>query len=245
MGADPGRAAPRCDLDEGRSGRSAVDAAVVRAHQHAAGARHQLPADIPRRSSRPARAGHRGQGRMTRNRPPGPAGSRLGRSRGGLTSKIHLAADSRCRPISRVTTAGQRHDSLAFAPVMAGIRIAAPRSRPAPDPTRPGAGRQGLLQPRDPLPPAPTRHQGDHPRTGRPGPQPAAPRQPRRPPTSVRRRELQASATSSNARSTSSRATARSPPATTSATTCSAEPSTSPRSGSGSATPSHDPRDTA
>lgn len=59
----------------------------------------------------------------------------LGRSRGGLTSKIHLAADSRCRPVSRVTTAGQRHDSLAFTAVMAGIRIARrgsgrPRTRP-------------------------------------------------------------------------------------------------------------------
>ena len=47
----------------------------------------------------------------------------LGRSRGGLTSKIHLAADSHCRPISRVTTGGHRHDSLAFDAVMAGIRI--------------------------------------------------------------------------------------------------------------------------
>ena len=52
-----------------------------------------------------------------------PGREALGRSRGGLTSKIHLAADIRCRPISRVTTAGHRHDSLAFAAVMAGIRI--------------------------------------------------------------------------------------------------------------------------
>ena len=51
------------------------------------------------------------------------------------------------------------------------------------------------------------------------------------------------SATLSNARSTSSRPIGRWPPATTNATTRSAEPSTSPRSGSGSATPSHDPRD--
>jgi len=47
----------------------------------------------------------------------------LGRSRGGLTSKIHLAADRRARPISRITTAGHRHDSIAFERVMAGIRI--------------------------------------------------------------------------------------------------------------------------
>jgi transposase len=65
-----------------------------------------------------------------------PSRESLCRSRGGLTSKIHLAADTRCRPISRVTTAGHRHDSLAFAPVMAGIRIGRrgrgrPRTRPA------------------------------------------------------------------------------------------------------------------
>jgi transposase len=52
-----------------------------------------------------------------------------------MTSKIHLAADRRCRPISRVTTAGHRHDSLAFLAVMAGIRIhrrgpGRPRTRP-------------------------------------------------------------------------------------------------------------------
>lgn len=59
----------------------------------------------------------------------------LGRSRGGLTSKIHLAADSHCRLLARVTSAGQRHDSLGFAPVMDRIRIrrrgrGRPRTRP-------------------------------------------------------------------------------------------------------------------
>jgi transposase len=53
-----------------------------------------------------------------------------------LTTKIHLAADWRCRPVSRTTTAGQRHDSTAFEQVMAGIRIerptgGRPRTRPA------------------------------------------------------------------------------------------------------------------
>jgi len=41
----------------------------------------------------------------------------LGRSRGGLTTKVHLLADSRCRPLARVTSAGQRHDSLPFIPL--------------------------------------------------------------------------------------------------------------------------------
>jgi transposase len=60
----------------------------------------------------------------------------LGRSRGGLSTKIHLLSDSRCRPLARVTTAGQRHDSLAFEPLMDRLRIARvgpgrPRTRPA------------------------------------------------------------------------------------------------------------------
>lgn len=59
----------------------------------------------------------------------------MGRSRGGLSTKIHLAADARCRPLARATTAGQRHDSIAFDTVMADLRIdrlgaGRPRTRP-------------------------------------------------------------------------------------------------------------------
>jgi transposase len=55
----------------------------------------------------------------------------LGRSRGELTSKIHLLADSGCRPLARVTSAGQRHDSLALAPLMVARRgPGRPRTRP-------------------------------------------------------------------------------------------------------------------
>ena len=35
------------DVTEGADWTIGVDAGVVRAHQHAAGARHQLPADVP------------------------------------------------------------------------------------------------------------------------------------------------------------------------------------------------------
>jgi hypothetical protein len=87
-----------------------------------------------RRSWRP-RWWTQGAGSNDRKPAAKPSRETLGRSRGGLTSKIHLAADTRCRAISRVTTAGHRHDSLAFEPVMAGIRIGRrgpgrPRSRP-------------------------------------------------------------------------------------------------------------------
>jgi transposase len=88
----------------------------------------------PRRSSRPLSCtqGARSNDKKSAGR---PSRESLGRSRGGLTSKIHLAADRRCRPISRITTAGHRHDSLAFEPVMGGIRIrrrgrGRPRTRP-------------------------------------------------------------------------------------------------------------------
>ena len=59
----------------------------------------------------------------------------LGRSRGGLTTKLHLAADQRCRPLAIVTSEGQRHDSIAFEVVLAKIVIdrlgpGRPRTRP-------------------------------------------------------------------------------------------------------------------
>jgi hypothetical protein len=47
----------------------------------------------------------------------------LGRSRGGLTTKVHLAADRRCRPVARVITAGQRNDAVVFNAVMDRVRI--------------------------------------------------------------------------------------------------------------------------
>jgi transposase len=53
-----------------------------------------------------------------------------------LTSKIHLAADSRCRPLARVTSAGQRGDNLAFVPVLERVHVRRPGpGRPR---TRPG-----------------------------------------------------------------------------------------------------------
>jgi len=55
----------------------------------------------------------------------------LGRSRGGLSTKIHLLADARCRPLQVVTTAGQRHDSLASGPLLDDLSIKRPgRGRP-------------------------------------------------------------------------------------------------------------------
>ncbi len=60
----------------------------------------------------------------------------LGRSRGGLTSKIHLAADWRCRPLAFVLTPGQAGDSPQFVPVLERIKVRGPLGRPR---TRPHA----------------------------------------------------------------------------------------------------------
>ncbi|MFD6230235.1 transposase [Streptomyces sp. NPDC060232] len=72
--------------------------------------------------------------------PPGgiavePADHGLGRSRGGLTSKIHLAVEQGQKPLSVVITAGQRGDSPQFEPVLEAIRVpriglGRPRKRP-------------------------------------------------------------------------------------------------------------------
>jgi hypothetical protein len=59
----------------------------------------------------------------------------IGRSCGGLTTKIHLAADLRCRPVARLTSPGQHGDSPRFIPLMEAISIrrrgkGRPRRRP-------------------------------------------------------------------------------------------------------------------
>ncbi|MGX1887894.1 IS5 family transposase [Streptomyces sp. NPDC055287] len=95
-----------------------VDSTIARAHQHAAGARKKGIC----RSSRPAVCS------------PSPDHG-LGRSRGGLTTKIHLAVEQAQKPMSLVITAGQRGDSPQFQVVLGRIRVlrlgpGRPRTRP-------------------------------------------------------------------------------------------------------------------
>jgi transposase len=81
-----------------------VDSTIARAHQHAAGARRD-----PRAQAEP---------------PTGePADHGLGRSRGGLTSKLHLAVEQGQKVLALVITAGQRGDSPQFATVLSRIRV--------------------------------------------------------------------------------------------------------------------------
>ncbi|MEW2239920.1 IS5 family transposase [Streptomyces sp. NPDC026666] len=97
-----------------------IDSTSCRAHQHAAGA----PRRPPRPPAKRGGAREEADGREA-----------LGRSRGGLTGKVHLLSDDRARPLHWLTSPGQRGDSLMFAPVLDGLRIRChgagrPRNRP-------------------------------------------------------------------------------------------------------------------
>ncbi|MFD6192062.1 IS5 family transposase [Streptomyces sp. NPDC060275] len=99
------------DADDDLDWTVSVDSTVVRAHQHAAGA-------------------------LKRGRPtPASPDHALGRSRGGLSTKVHLAADGRARPLAFTVTAGQAGDAPAFETVMSRVRV--PRTGPGRPRTRP------------------------------------------------------------------------------------------------------------
>nr|WP_191889414.1 IS5 family transposase [Streptomyces mutabilis] len=89
-----------------------IDSTIVRAHQHAAATGRK--------------------GGTTGDEPDDHA---LGRSRGGLTTKIHLACDGRGRPLAILLTPGQRHDSICARPLLERIHVprtgvGRPRCRP-------------------------------------------------------------------------------------------------------------------
>ncbi|MFF7870452.1 IS5 family transposase [Streptomyces qaidamensis] len=96
-----------------------VDSTTCRAHQHAAGARKKPPR-VP------------GKGRTPRQHRPDEG---HGRSRGGLTCKIHLAGEGGRRPLALLITPGQWGDAPHLIPVMERIRVGRlgggrPRTRP-------------------------------------------------------------------------------------------------------------------
>lgn len=81
-----------------------VDSSVIRAHQHAAGARkkrgcsHQVEALVV-------------------------DGEYLGRSQGGLSSKIHLSVDARGLPMNVILTGGQAGDNPQLIPLLDGLNV--------------------------------------------------------------------------------------------------------------------------
>ncbi|WP_443078954.1 IS5 family transposase [Streptomyces sp. NBC_01497] len=101
----------------------AVDSTIVRAHQHAAGA-HTDPPPAPSKGGEQRTPGRNALAEPARPAGGGGAGGEgLGRSRGGFTSKLHLSADGRCRPLSLVLTGGQRADCTQFEAVLEKIRV--------------------------------------------------------------------------------------------------------------------------
>ncbi|MFD4416052.1 IS5 family transposase [Streptomyces sp. NPDC058476] len=96
-----------------------VDSTSCRAHQHAAGARKKKPR-IPKKKRTP------------RHHRPDEG---LGRSRGGLTCKIHLAGEGGCRPMAFLVTPGQWGDAPQMIEVLE--RIAVPRPQGGRPRTRP------------------------------------------------------------------------------------------------------------
>lgn len=89
-----------------------MDDTVIRAHQHAAGARSQ-----------PSAAERKGL--------LNPEDEALGRSRGGFSTKLHLACDGKGRPLSVVVvTPGQRHGSTQLQRLLDGVRVGRPAGLP-------------------------------------------------------------------------------------------------------------------
>jgi len=85
-----------------------VDATIVRAHQHAAGARRDgaTPEEVPAREA-------------------------LGRSQGGFSTKLHLRAEGNGRPMTVVLTGGERNEQIALEAVLdQGAVRRAGRGRP-------------------------------------------------------------------------------------------------------------------
>ncbi|WP_100502329.1 IS5 family transposase, partial [Geodermatophilus chilensis] len=94
-----------------------VDSTINRAHQHAAGARRRPEDQVE---------------------PPvgEPADHALGRSRGGLSTKVHLACEQGRKTLATALTPGQAADSPQFTTVLGRIRVphrtgpGRPRTRP-------------------------------------------------------------------------------------------------------------------
>jgi transposase len=82
---------------------------------------------------------HTGAGSNYKNLAVEPPDHGIGRSRGGLASKIHHLVDGAGRPLVVLVSAGQSHDGPVFEHLMAHLRVARPgggRPRTRPDRVR-------------------------------------------------------------------------------------------------------------
>jgi transposase len=87
-----------------------VDTSIIRAHQHAAGAR--------------------------RTGGPGIRNEALGRSRGGFSTKIHVRAEGYGKPVTFELTGGERHDSTQLEALLDKGAVRRKRGRPRLRPRR-------------------------------------------------------------------------------------------------------------
>ena len=106
-----------------------VDSTSSRAHHHAAGACRHGAEQVE---------------------PPGgvvtePDDHAVGRSRGGLTTKVHAAAEQGQRLMAMVITAGQTGDSPEFEPFLDAVKVARTGLGRPREPPGAGAGGQGVL----------------------------------------------------------------------------------------------------
>lgn len=60
-----------------------------------------------------------------------PSDEAIGKSRGGLPTKIHLSCDGKGRPLSVVLSPGERHESTQFASVLDSVRVPKPPGEPS------------------------------------------------------------------------------------------------------------------
>jgi hypothetical protein len=81
---------------------------------------------------------------------PEPADHAIGRSRGGLTTKIHALADGRGRLLVVLRTGDNIHDSTMFAALLAALAVARVGPGRGGTPRRPGSSaRAGCWARRD------------------------------------------------------------------------------------------------
>ncbi|WP_457142192.1 transposase [Mycobacterium sp. URHB0021] len=150
-----------------------MDSTIARAHQHATNI------------TRGTRAGSN-----YTNLASAPPDHGIGRSRGGLTSKIHHLVDGRGRPLVVLVGAGQAHDGPVLEHLLAHLKVdhyrgGRPRTRPA------RIRGDKAYSSRATRTAAAARDCRGHSRTLRPDRPPQAPRRSRRPAPGPQRRGLQ------------------------------------------------------
>jgi transposase len=104
-----------------------VESSIVRAHQHSAPAKRSAQEDRTVLVEHTGAVSNDKNPRCWRGEPGDHA---LGRSRGGLSTKIHAAVDGRGRPLAILCTPGQAGDAPMMLPLLAHLRVQRTLGRP-------------------------------------------------------------------------------------------------------------------